>query len=107
MRRRGDSSRDRDKDGNANGTDSGPSRSLWSTRLVRGHRFTPAALRRAVGSVSRARDAQHDLSGGDRGEDENRADGEVDPAGDNHKRLSDRQNENNRRVDGEHRKVEA
>ena len=67
----------------------------------------PSALGRAVGSAGRARHAQHDLSGRDRGEDENRADGEVDPAGDDHEGLPDRENEKNRRVDGEHRQIEA
>jgi hypothetical protein len=47
------------------------------------------------------------LGGRDRGEDENRADGEVDPASDDHKGLTDRQNEKNRRIDGEHRQIEA
>ena len=67
----------------------------------------PSALRRAVGSARRAGHAQHDLGGRDRGEDENRADREVDPAGDDHEGLPDRQNEKNCRIDGEHRQIEA
>ena len=67
----------------------------------------PTALRRAIGSAGCAGHAQHDLSGGDRSEDENRADREVDSPGDDHKGLPDRQNEENRRIDGEHRQIEA
>ena len=67
----------------------------------------PTALRRAIGSAGCAGHTQHDLRGGDRSEDENRADREVDSAGDDHKGLPDRQNEENRRIDGQHRQIEA